>query len=60
MSAPKRTVSADNLYSNDRDLLGKDLFFDPRLSQSGSISCASCHNLDSPGATALQKALVPA
>lgn len=35
---------ADNLYSKDRDLLGKDLFFDPRLSQSGSISCASCHN----------------
>ncbi len=35
---------ADNLYSKDRDLLGKILFFDPRLSQSGSISCASCHN----------------
>jgi cytochrome c peroxidase len=35
---------ADNLYSNDRERLGKTLFFDPRLSQSGSISCASCHN----------------
>jgi cytochrome c peroxidase len=35
---------AGNLYSKDRDLLGKTLFFDPRLSQSGSISCASCHN----------------
>src|ERR1700742_4105763 len=31
---------ADNLYSNDRELLGKTLFFDPRLSQSGSIACA--------------------
>jgi len=35
---------ADNLYSKDRELLGKTLFFDPRLSQSGSIACASCHN----------------
>jgi cytochrome c peroxidase len=35
---------AENLYSKDRELLGKTLFFDPRLSQSGSISCASCHN----------------
>jgi cytochrome c peroxidase len=35
---------ADNLYSNDRELLGKMLFFDPRLSQSGSIACANCHN----------------
>ena len=33
-----------NLYSKDRELLGKTLFFDPRLSQAGSISCASCHN----------------
>jgi len=24
--------------------LGKHLFFDPRLSSSGSVSCASCHN----------------
>jgi cytochrome c peroxidase len=34
----------ENLYSKDRELLGKTLFFDPRLSQSGSISCANCHN----------------
>ena len=25
--------------------LGKQLFFDPRLSKSGFISCNSCHNL---------------
>ncbi|MDR2881431.1 MAG: cytochrome-c peroxidase, partial [Azoarcus sp.] len=25
--------------------LGKKLFFDPRLSKSGFISCNSCHNL---------------
>ncbi len=30
--------------------LGKDLFFDPRLSKSGFISCNSCHNLSTGGA----------
>jgi cytochrome c peroxidase len=34
----------DNRYSPDREELGKALFFDPRLSGSGWISCASCHN----------------
>ena len=29
--------------------LGKKLFFDPRLSRSGFISCNSCHNLASYG-----------
>jgi cytochrome c peroxidase len=33
----------DNRYSKDRELLGRTLFFDPRLSRSGSISCGSCH-----------------
>jgi cytochrome c peroxidase len=30
--------------------LGKKLFFDPRLSKSGVISCNSCHNLSMGGA----------
>ena len=30
--------------------LGKNLFFDPRLSKSGFISCNSCHNLATGGA----------
>jgi len=34
----------DNAYSKDRELLGKTLFFDPRLSGSRSMSCATCHN----------------
>lgn len=34
----------DNLYSEDKMELGKMLFFDPRLSGSGQISCATCHN----------------
>lgn len=35
---------SDNAYSPQRAALGKALFFDPRLSGSGAISCASCHN----------------
>src|SRR5947209_17035865 len=42
---PKSTpFPSNNLYSKDRELLGKTLFFDPRLSGSRFISCATCHN----------------
>jgi cytochrome c peroxidase len=34
----------DNEYSAAREALGRRLFFDPMLSGSGVISCASCHN----------------
>ena len=30
--------------------LGRTLFFDKRLSESGTVSCASCHNLKDGGA----------
>ena len=33
-----------NPYSKEKEALGKILFFDPRLSISGQIACASCHN----------------
>lgn len=33
-----------NPYSEAKAKLGKTLFFDPRLSVSGQIACASCHN----------------
>lgn len=33
-----------NPYSEEKQSLGKILFFDPRLSLSGQIACASCHN----------------
>jgi len=40
-------------YPTDLDIakveLGKKLFFDPRLSKSGWISCNSCHNLSMGG-----------
>jgi cytochrome c peroxidase len=35
---------ADNPITQAKADLGKALFFDPRLSGSGAISCASCHN----------------
>ena len=37
-------VPADNALTPARVELGKMLFFDPRLSGSGWISCATCHN----------------
>ena len=37
-------VPADNAVKYARVELGKRLFFDTRLSSSGTISCASCHN----------------
>lgn len=33
----------DNAWSEARAELGKKLFFDPRLSTSGQVTCASCH-----------------
>lgn len=41
---PKVKFPADNLYSVDKALLGKTLFYDPRLSGSNQIACASCHD----------------
>ena len=35
---------ADNAWSAEREALGRALFFDPRLSASGIIACATCHN----------------
>ncbi|GAA5089182.1 cytochrome c peroxidase [Chryseobacterium ginsengisoli] len=34
----------DNQYSAEKEFLGKTLFFDPRLSKSNQIACASCHD----------------
>lgn len=34
----------DNPPSPDREILGKTLFFDPRLSRSGIMACATCHH----------------
>ena len=42
-------IPLDIKYDKEKVLLGKKLFFDPRLSKDNSISCASCHMLDVGG-----------
>jgi cytochrome c peroxidase len=37
---------AANPHSESKERLGRALFFDPRLSGSGQIACASCHDPD--------------
>lgn len=41
---PEMKSPADNPWSKDKEELGKILYFDPRLSGSNWISCATCHN----------------
>ena len=40
---PAPPVPSGNLMTKDKIALGKKMFFDPRLSVNGSISCAFCH-----------------
>jgi len=42
-------IPSDNPMSAAKIELGKQLFFDPRLSKDGTISCNSCHNVMSGG-----------
>lgn len=42
-------VPKDNPMTPEKIELGKQLFFDPRLSSSGTISCNSCHNVMAGG-----------
>ena len=35
--------TSDEAFSNEKIALGKQLFFDKRLSRTNSVSCASCH-----------------
>ncbi len=41
---PAMKHPADNPWSKEKEDLGKILYFDPRLSGSNWISCATCHN----------------
>nr|WP_306815240.1 cytochrome c peroxidase [Limnobacter parvus] len=41
---PTLPASPDNPLTKNSVSLGKTLFFDPRLSRNGNMSCASCHN----------------
>ncbi len=42
-------IPADNPQNDAKVLLGKTLFFDPRFSEHGTLSCNSCHNVMSGG-----------
>ena len=41
---PAMNYPSDNKWSKAKEELGKMLYFDPRLSGSNWISCATCHN----------------
>lgn len=42
-------VPKDNPITAEKVQLGKQLFFDPRLSKDGTLSCNSCHNVMASG-----------
>lgn len=42
-------IPADNPQTAAKVELGKQLYFDPRLSSSGTVSCNSCHNVMATG-----------
>jgi cytochrome c peroxidase len=46
---PVAPIEPAQNINQDMAELGKQLFFDPRLSKSGFISCNSCHNLSMGG-----------
>ena len=50
-------VGLNTPKSKEKVAIGKKLYFDPRLSKSGFISCNSCHNLGLGGADGLEAAV---
>ncbi len=44
LGMPKMRIPADNPLTKEKVELGKQLFFDPRLSRDNTVSCATCHN----------------
>lgn len=46
---PIKPIEPHTIEAPAKFELGKKLFFDPRLSKSGAISCNSCHNLSMGG-----------
>ncbi len=47
----------DNKITKDKVALGEKLYFDPRLSKSGLISCNTCHNLALGGTDGVSAAI---
>ena len=52
-----KLIDPNNTITNERVELGKKLFFEPRLSKSGIISCNTCHNLGLGGADGVSAAV---
>lgn len=48
-SEPVKPIELVDIAEPEKARLGKKLFFEPRLSRSGFISCNSCHNLSRGG-----------
>lgn len=44
LGLPSMPWPADNPYSKKKAELGRLLYFDPRLSSDGTVSCATCHS----------------
>ena len=44
LGLPAPSIPSDNLLTPQKVHLGKQLFFDPRLSSDDHMSCASCHD----------------
>jgi len=56
-SEPIQPISPPEEINLARVELGKKLYFDPRLSKSGFISCNSCHNLSMGGTDNLKTSI---
>ena len=54
---PIQPIQPAKVTSQAKVELGKQLFFDPRLSKSGFISCNSCHNLSMGGSDNLPSSI---
>ena len=52
-----KLIDPKKVLTKDRIALGKQLFFDTRLSKDQTISCASCHDLSKGGADGLSVAV---
>lgn len=54
---PVQPIAAAKVKHSGQVELGKKLWFDPRLSKSGFISCNSCHNLSMGGSDNLKTSI---
>ena len=54
---PIQPISISFDYNRAKVELGKKLFFEPRLSKSGWLTCNSCHNLSTGGADNLPSSI---